>query len=387
MVDIGKRSALRFVILLGLVSLFADITYEGARSITGPYLAILGANATIVGIVAGLGEGMGYGLRLFFGFLADRTRRYWVITIVGYGINLFAVPLLAFAHHWWVASLLIILERTGKAIRTPARDAMLSHAGQQMGMGWGFGLHQALDQTGAVIGPLLVAAVLYWQKNYAFAFGMLIIPAAFALIMLWIARRQYPHPHELEEQFTAIHTEGLHSYIFWLYVAGASCIAFGYADFALIAYHFEKISLLTPAWIPIAYAIAQSVDTLTAPALGHFFDKRGFIILLIATVISGWFAPLVFLGGKLLAILGVMLWGIGIGVQGSLMRAVVAKMIPKNKRASAYGVFNASFGLAWFIGSVLMGMLYDYSILMLVAFSVLAQLAALPFFIITWLKI
>ena len=121
-----------------MVSLLADITYEGARSITGPYLAILGANAAVVGFVAGFGELVGYGLRLVSGYLADRTGKYWTITIVGYAINLLAVPLLALADQWWLAALLIIIERMGKGMRVPSRDAMLSHAGHRMGMGWAF---------------------------------------------------------------------------------------------------------------------------------------------------------------------------------------------------------------------------------------------------------
>ncbi len=151
---LSKRSALTFVILLGVVSMFGDIVYEGARSITGPYLAVLGASAAAVGIVAGFGELVGYGLRLVSGYISDRTQRYWPITLLGYGLTVVAVPLLAVAGRWELAALLIILERTGKGIRTPARDAMLSHATTQMGRGWGFGLHEALDQVGATIGAM-----------------------------------------------------------------------------------------------------------------------------------------------------------------------------------------------------------------------------------------
>ena len=148
--DVGRTTAIRFVVLLGVVSLFADMTYEGARSVTGPFLAVLGASGTAVGLIAGLGELIGYSLRLASGYLADRTGRYWAITLVGYGLNLIAVPLLALAGRWEIAAALMICERVGKAIRTPARDAMLSHATHQVGHGWGFGLHEAMDQAGAV---------------------------------------------------------------------------------------------------------------------------------------------------------------------------------------------------------------------------------------------
>lgn len=157
-----KPTALKFIVLLGVVSLFADATYEGARSINGPYLALLGASATTVGFVAGLGELIGYSLRLVSGYMSDRIGRYWAITLFGYTLNMLAVPALALAGRWEIAAMLMIAERIGKAIRTPARDAMLSHATREIGRGKGFGLHEALDQIGAVLGPLTVAGVLFF---------------------------------------------------------------------------------------------------------------------------------------------------------------------------------------------------------------------------------
>jgi len=194
--DIAKSSALRFVILIGVVSLFADMTYEGARSITGPYFALLGASGTIVGVVAGFGELIGYGLRLVSGYVSDRTGRYWSITFFGYLMNMLAVPLLALAGSWQLAAILIIAERAGKAIRNPPRDAMLSHATKEMGRGWGFGLHEALDQIGAVLGPLIVTAVLYFKGSYRTGFAVLLIPALLALSVLLVTRLFYPRPRD-----------------------------------------------------------------------------------------------------------------------------------------------------------------------------------------------
>lgn len=375
--DLPKDAAIKFIVLLGIVSLFSDMTYEGARSITGPYLAILGANAAIVGFVAGFGELVGYGLRLISGYLADRTGKYWVITIFGYACNLLAVPLLALAGHWWVAAVLMIVERTGKAIRTPARDAMLSHAGQNMGMGWGFGLHEALDQTGAMMGPLIVAAVLYFKGSYQHSFALLLIPALLALTVLAFARWLYPHPQNLDIKQYDLETRGI-TLPFWFYLAGASLVAAGYADFPLIAYHFEKASMIPAIWIPIIYALTMGVNTIAAPLLGHLYDRKGFTVLIIVTALTCLFAPLVFLGGFNLILIGSILWGIGMGAHESLMRAIVANMVSSNKRASAYGIFNTGYGIFWFLGSALMGVLYDISISLLVIFSVVIQLAALP---------
>ena len=377
--DITHKAALKFIVIMGIISLFADITYEGARSITGPYLAVLGASATAVGFVAGLGEFIGYSLRLVSGYLADRTAKYWTITIIGYTLNMLAVPLLAFAGHWWIAATLIILERMGKAIRNPARDAMLSHAGAKVGMGWGFGLHEALDQIGAITGPFAIAAALYFKESYSFSFAILAIPACITLIILFYARSLYPHPQLLEVEQQNLHTQAIrHNQPFWIYLVGASLIAAGYADFPLIAFHFQKTIVLPTYWIPISYGIAMGVSGLAAPLLGYWYDKVGFVVLIFVSIFSAFFAPLVFFGGFKMALAGVMLWSIGMGAHETLMRAIVAKMIPSNKRASAYGIFNAGYGFFWFLGSVAMGMLYDESILALVIFSMVIQLSAIP---------
>ncbi|MEW5986239.1 MAG: MFS transporter [Chloroflexota bacterium] len=376
----SSRTALKFVVLLGIVSLLADVTYEGARSITGPYLALLGANATVVGVVAGLGELVGYGLRLLSGYLTDRTGRYWLITFLGYFLNLAAVPLLALAGRWEWAALLIVTERVGKAIRTPARDAMLSHATHEMGRGWGFGLHEALDQVGAMAGPLIMAAILYTQGRYQTGFAALALPALLALSVLTAARLLYPHPRELEVSTPELATGGLPRH-FWLYLAAVALIAAGYADFPLIAYHFEKTAAVSSTWIPVFYAVAMGVDALAALAFGRLFDQRGLSILVVVALLSALFAPFVFLGDFASALVGMALWGIGLGAQESIMRAAVAGMAPADRRGAAYGVFNTGFGLAWFLGSALMGLLYDTSVMALVGFSVVIQLASIPLFL------
>lgn len=375
--SILKRSALKFVVLLGVVSLFADMTYEGARSITGPYLAVLGASATTVGVVAGFGELIGYGLRLISGYISDRTGQYWTITILGYAVNMLAVPLLALAGRWEIAAFLMITERLGKAIRTPARDAMLSHATKEIGRGWGFGLHEAMDQIGAVLGPLIISSVLYFRGGYQTSFGILLVPALLALGVLLAARLLYPRPRDLEA--VSVKLEGkVFPRVFWLYLVAVALIAAGYADFPLIAYHFKKVSVASDNWIPIFYAIAMGVDALAALFFGRLFDRIGISILIVVSLLSSLFAPLVFLGGFDLALLGMALWGIGMGAQESIMRAAVAEMVPADKRGTAYGTFNLGYGVFWFLGSALMGVLYDTSITSLIVFSVVMQLASIP---------
>lgn len=378
----SRRAAFKFIILLGVVSLLADMTYEGARSITGPYLALLGASGTVVGIVAGFGELIGYALRLVSGYYSDKTGRYWLITIFGYTVNLLAVPLLALAGRWEIAAALMITERIGKAIRTPSRDAMLSHATKEIGRGWGFGLHEAMDQIGAMLGPLIVAVVLFINGGYKTSFAVLLIPALLALIVLLTARYLYPRPRDLETISVTLETKGFPR-VFWIYLVAVVLVAAGYVDFPLVAYHFKKASVAPDNWIPIFYAIAMGIDALAALLFGRLFDRKGVSILIFAVLASSLFAPLVFLGNFYSALFGIALWGIGMGAQESIMRASIANMISANKRGSAYGVFNAGYGLFWFLGSAVMGIFYDISIPVLIAFSVITQLASIPFLIMT----
>ena len=376
-----RKCAIRFIVCLGIVSMFADITYEGARSVIGPFLHDLGASAAQVGIVAGIGEMLAASLRLFSGRRADRTRAYWTITIVGYGVNLIAVPALAFAGHWWVAALLVALERTGKSIRGPARDVLLSEATATVGHGWGFGLHAALDQTGAVIGPLLVAVTV--AKSHAFgpAFLGLVVPAAAAVAALLVARAWFPaQGATAPQQVEQTHFPG----IFWIYVAASGILACGFADFALLSYHFQNTGVVGPSMIPLLYSGAMAVNAITAPLFGRLFDRFGLVMLSIGTLISMLSLPLGFLGGPTAVMAGVACWATGIGAQDAVLRSGIAQVVSMNKRGSAFGAFNGVYGIMWFVGSAIMGVLYDRSVIALVTFGLTLQLiAAAAFF---WLR-
>ncbi len=375
-----KKSALRFVLMIGAVSFFADFTYEGSRSITGPYLAVLGASATIVGFVAGIGELLGYGLRLFSGRLSESTGKFWPITLFGYFIQMLSVPLLAFAETWQIAALLIITERIGKAIRNPPRDVMLSHAAKEMGYGWGFGIHEALDQFGALFGPLLVALVLAAQKQYRLAFLSLFVPAVICLTLLLIARSIYPRPEEMESSGRDLKAKGL-SATFWVYLAGAVLVAAGFADFSIMAFHFQRTGVVPQSWIPLFYSVAMGISGAGSLLFGKMFDRFGIVVLVPLTMIAAASPVLVFLGGFRLALVGSALWGLGMGVHESIIPAAVALLVPTHRRPSAYGLFTAAYGIFWFAGSAFIGFLYDRSLRAVIVFSVAAQLAAIPFFL------
>lgn len=376
-----KTGALRFIVLMGVVSLFGDIVYEGARGVIGPYLALLGASASVVGLVGGLGEFIGYALRLFSGFMADRTKAYWLFTFIGYGL-LVSIPLLSFAQSWQIAALLILLERAGKAFRSPARDTILSYATKEVGRGFGFGLHEALDQIGAIVGPLIFSAILFAGGNYRLGFSVLWIPAMMVPVVLCIARNRLPHPEKLE----IAHESGsknntLFSKTFVLYSLFTFFAVAGFANFPLIAYHLKMKTIVGDAQIPALFALAMGVDALTALIIGKTYDRMGLKILIIVPLLS-FFIPLLAFSDMLVGvIIGTILWGIVLGIHETIMRAAVADLTDINRRGSAYGIFNTLYGLSWLLGGTLMGMLYEHSVYTLMLLAALFEVVSIPLFL------
>jgi MFS family permease len=373
-----SKSALQFVVIIGIANFFADFTYEGARGIVGPFLGSLGASAAIVGFVAGLGELLGYGLRSVSGYFADKSHRHWAFAFTGYAVNMLAVPALALAGQWPIAAGLVVAERVGRGIRKPTIEAMLSYAGKSIGAGWVFGLNEALDQAGATIGPSVMALILYSKGGFRTGFAVLLIPALLCLAILVAARLLHPRPHELEKESEhALATTNL-TRAYWIYLAAGSLIAAGLADFALIGFHFQKANTVPANLIPVFYAVAMASSAVSSIPLGRLFDRFGPNISVLAFVVSAAAAPFVFLGSFGFALIGMVLWGIGMSAQGSLLQAMLTSVIPPQKRSTAFGVFDTGYGVAWFLGSAIMGLLYDKSILAVALFSVSLQLVALP---------
>ena len=376
---VRSSPAVKFVVMVGVMSFFADFTYEGSRSITGPYLGMLGAGAFTISVISGTGEFIGYNIRLFSGRGADRTGRYWPITIGGYILQMSVVPLLALAGNWQVAALLIIAERIGKGIRNPPRDAMLSHAAKDIGYGRAFGVHEALDQFGALFGPLLVALVLAVRgHDYKIAFAALAVPAVIMLSLLAVARLLYPRPQDLAPPGPAQPTTVRLPRVFWIYLAAAALAGAGFADFPLIAYRFQHAGIVSADLTPVFYAVAMAVSGTGSLILGRVFDRAGIGVLIPLAIVAAAYAPLVFLGGFWAVLAGSALWGLGMGVQESLIPAAVAPMVSPDRRAYAYGLFTAAYGTAWVLGSIVIGVLVSVSAGGLVAFCVVAELATVP---------
>ncbi|WP_334172015.1 MFS transporter [Sinomonas sp.] len=385
-----------FVLAFGIVSMLADVVYEGARSITGPFLATLGASGALVGFVTGFGEAVSLVLRLGTGPLADRTRRYWPLTIAGYVLTIVAVPVLAFAQTLWQASVLVVAERFGKAVRTPARDTMLSHAGTVMGQGKAFAVHEALDQSGAFVGPLLVALMVA-VSGYQAGFGILAIPGVLALLAVVWVRRAVPAPerygrdraeHPVQPraaQPSGVQPSGAPTRAralprrFWWYSAFTATSMLGFATFAVISYHLEVRKVLPEPLIPVAYAVAMGAAALAALASGALYDRLGLSGLLVALPLGAAVPFLSFSTDPALVWIGAAVWGAATGMHESTLRAAVADLVPAAHRGTAYGTFTAIYGLAWLAGSTIIGALYQASIPAVVVFTVATQVLALGF--------
>jgi MFS family permease len=378
---VTPASAFRFVLILGIVSLFGDLTYEGASSINGPFLQKLGATAAAVGIIAGLGEFLGYALRLPASLVADKTGQYWIVTFIGYTINLLAVPALALAGNWQIAAVLMVTERIGRAIRKPSVDAMVSYAGSTLGRGWVFGLRNGLDQLGATVGPLVMALVLLnHPDNYHLCYALLLISAFLALVTLAIARLNFPDPSRLEAKPAARGKSFSSAY--WLYMFGGACVAAGLVSFELISYHFSQKDVVEKAWIPVFFSVGMAVDAVAGLAFGKLFDRVGMATVFVAFGLSSLFAPLIFYGNVWMALAGMVLWGIGFGAQDTLLKALIAGLLPEKRRNLAFGLFYVGYGIGWLAGSVTTGVLYDHYRTAMVVFSVVMQLIAIPAFLI-----
>lgn len=392
----------RSVVGFGVVSLAADMVYEGARSVTGPLLASLGASAVLVGLVSGAGEATALLMRVVFGSWADRSRRYWTLTFVGYGVTAVCVPALAITPFLAsvglaLACVLILGERLGKAVRSPAKTALLAHAAAEVGLGRGFGVHKALDQIGAVAGPLLVAAMAGAAGTIWPAMAVLIIPGAVAMLLLLRIWRSMGNPITGDEDTATTETPAaserresllarLHGRLpreFWLFAAASAAASGGLVTFAVISFHLTEDHVVSVAVVPLIYAAAMASEALSALGSGWLFDRtRGRILLGLPFLISA-VPVLAFASSPLMAIAGAVLWGAAGGVLDSTVKALVADLVQPSRRATAYGVFAAVQGAAAIGGGVMAGALYERSLPILIAAVVIIQIIALILLIAT----
>ena len=380
--------AIAFITLMGIVSLFSDLTHEGARSILGEYLNLAGASAAAIGFVSGIGELCGYSLRLISGLIADKTKKYWTLVIAGYVIQVLAIPALALVpeHGWVWACGLVILERVGKAVKKPAKNTLVSFAASEIGTGKGFAYQEFLDQLGAFLGPILLFVTALVKgtddlfQTYRISFAVLLVPALITIALVLAAKIKYPDPEMFEKQEDKPENFRFGK-SFALFMASICFFAFGFADFTLITLHAANTGAFPESTLSLLYAAAMAVDAFAALFFGWLFDRIGLKALIISTLCSTFFTCFIFMTGNARIIgIGIILWGIGIGAQESIMKAAVSGMVPRSMRSTGFGIFETGFGIAWFLGSWLLGALYDLNPMYLVVVSVASQLLAIAFY-------
>jgi MFS family permease len=366
---------------MGIVNLFADTTYEGGAGINGPFLGSLGTRAAAISIIAGIGEFLGYSLRSVSGYIADKTGKHWPITFIGYSINLLAVPAMALAQSWQVAAALVLAERIGRAIRKPTVEAMLSYSTGKVGRGWVYAVNTALDETGATIGPLLMALVLFSKGSYRTGYALLLVSSLLALTSLVVARVVFPLPSRLEEPDDKANRPKAFTTAYWLYMVAGGLFAAGLMSFEFVSFHLSSTGTVTQQWIPIFLALSTGMGVAASLAVGRLYDRLGISVVVGAVCLSALFSPLIFLGSFWVALGGMLLWGIGYATQDTLLKALIAGVLPEGRRNFAFGAFYLGYGAGWLAGSVTAGFLYEYSRTMLILFSVAVQLSSIPFFI------
>lgn len=387
--------AVRAIIIFGVISLLGDMVYESARGANSQYFELIGISAAKVGLVFGIGEFLGYFLRLISGVISDKSKKPWAFMFIGYGM-LFFVPLMGFTKNWNILFVLILMERIGKAIRNPSKDTVLSAISEdQVGVGFAFGLQEALDQVGAFLGPLIFTAVFYFTgKNtlaeYSLGYKFLFIPFVLLMLFLYYSYRVITREDLLKNEYREFKSEKLQP-IFWMYMAFTFFATLGFLNFSTLGYHMKSQNILTDGKITLIYSAAMIIDALTALIVGRLYDKlkeksgkkNGGILVLGAIPVVTLLLP--FFGltmTKSFIIVSMIIFGIIMGTHETIMRSAIADITPFDKRGTGYGVFNTGYGLALFLGATITGYLYDKNLnTVILIMTVLCEIIAAIIFI------
>ncbi|HOJ64662.1 MAG TPA: MFS transporter [Spirochaetota bacterium] len=385
-----KKKALFLIFIFGIISLLGDVIYEGARSIYGPFTKTISMDIALVGFITGLAEFLGYFIRIISGYLSDKTKSPWIFTILGYGM-LISIPLLSLTGIWQIVSIFIICERIGKAIRSPAKDTILSQATKRIGTGLGFAIHEAMDQIGAFLGPLLFSLLLIVGKNenslsqYQFGFKILWIPFIILMISVIFAYLRFPNPEIFETQKQQDNQDKLTKQ-FWLYSIFSFITTLGFTSFVILGYYFKEKNLIKEESIPFFYSIAMIVDAIVALIVGKIYDnlksglkneKAGLYLLIIIPLFTLILPFFVFTKNYILIITGIIMWGIVMGTHETIMKSVIADITHLKKRGTGYGIFNSFYGLSMFLGSFILGLLYKININFIIFFIIIIELLSL----------
>jgi MFS family permease len=390
--DAKKRisPAVAVIIMFGIISMMGDVVYESARSSNSQYLNLLGISAAKVGLVFGIGEFLGYFIRLISGLLSDKSGKHWIFMFLGYGM-LLVVPLIGFTMNWNAIIILILMERIGKALRSPAKDTILSKvADKQVGVGFAFGLQEALDQIGAFAGPLIFTAIFYFTGKddvlqYQLGYRALLIPFAVLMLFLIFVFTKVKNNNLVPDIKKEHHSEHLQP-VFWIYTAFTFFCTLGFVNFSTVGYHLKATDLMSDGDITLVYSLAMIADAVTALVVGKIYDKLkvksgkkagGLLVLMVLPAVSILLPVLTLSHSAILIAIGMIVFGIVMGIHETVMRSAIADVTPFDKRGTGYGVFNTGYGLALMIGASLMGLFYDMNMTgTIIAFTFAAEIIA-----------
>lgn len=365
------------------------MAHAGSKGIYGAYLSYIGASAAAIGFVSGLAQFTAHAFGLLTGYIADKRHNYWSMTFVGYLFCVITIPALALTstHGWIIASVFIVLERIGKAFWQPSRNTLISFASSQIGQGKAFSIQGFLNKMGACLGPLMLFVVLLIKSDvplmhrYHLCFLFLGIPAVVSLFIILFAKRRFSHPEKFEAEIPANDPGLKSSKIYLLFTLGIFCFGMGMFDFPLITMHLSKISSIRTQYLPLFFSGAMLISSFASLYFGRLFDKIKLMSLVLSTLISCSFAFFVFGESKVwLLILGICIWGIGIGAMETILKSTITLLVGKENRTKGFGVINVFWGISLFAGSWTCGILYDLSTRWLVLFSFAMQLSAALFF-------
>ncbi|MEN2998178.1 MAG: MFS transporter [Brevinematia bacterium] len=369
-----KRAIIRFIILMGVVSLFADMVYETARGVMGPYLGYLGANAFAIGLVFGIGEFLGYFLRIFAGAIIDRTRKYWSFVYIGYGA-IASIPLLAFADYWLVAGTLIIMERIGKAIRSPAKDTIISIYSKNLGKGLTFGIHETADQLGAVAGPALFYLLLL-GLGYKNSFLVLFIPFLLMVGAIIVAKN-YSKKIAVEVSKEELSNNSRSNTSVYLYLAFIFLTSLGFIGFPILSFHAVKTKLISDTLIPLIYSLVMVLDALVAVPIGILYDKFGIKVMTFLPIAISITVAFGLSNNILLLVIALLLWGVIMSSYETVVRAYVGDNVSLAERGTFYGIFNTILGLSLALGNSIAGYIYEINKNLIIYLAILIEIIAM----------
>lgn len=373
--DNEKKVVIRFILLMGMVSLFADMVYETARGVMGPYLGFLGANAFAIGLIFGVGEFLGYFLRIVAGVIVDKTKKYWSFVFIGYGA-IISIPLLAFANYWLLAGTLILLERIGKALRAPAKDTILSLYSKNIGKGLTFGIHETADQIGAVVGPILFYIFLAIGLGYKTSFLILAVPFVFVILSL-ILSRLYVGRISVDVSKETHVSNGNNKLDVYVYLVFVFLTSLGFVSFPIISYHAVNVKLLNDTFVPLIYSLVMILDAMVAIPIGILYDRIGVKIMAVLPILITISVGFGLSNSLVLLVIGLILWGVIMSAYETIVRAYIGDNVSLGDRGKFYGIFNTVLGISFAIGNSVVGYLYDISISLIIYLVVLVEIFAL----------